>query len=59
MAEYANGHVAACHHPQNVSEAEIGNATRSTLSPLTASDKMPGGSEEPARTDAADADGEG
>jgi oligopeptide/dipeptide ABC transporter ATP-binding protein len=63
LAEYANGHVAACHHPQNVSEAEISSATRSTLSPLTAGDDMPGGKQEPPRTDAADsdadADGEG
>ena len=43
LAEYANGHVAACHHPQNVSEAEIASATRSALSPLTARDEMPGG----------------
>ena len=56
LAEYANGHVAACHHPQNVSEAEISSATRSTLSPLTAGDDMPGGKQEPPRTDAADSD---
>jgi hypothetical protein len=46
-----------------VSEAEISSATRSTLSPLTAGDDMPGGKQEPPRTDAADsdadADGEG
>jgi oligopeptide/dipeptide ABC transporter ATP-binding protein len=43
LAEYAGGHVAACHHPQNVSEAEIRSTKRSSLSPLTAGDDMPGG----------------
>jgi oligopeptide/dipeptide ABC transporter ATP-binding protein len=43
LAQYANGHVAACHHPLNVSEAEIASATRSPLSPLAAGDEMPGG----------------
>jgi oligopeptide/dipeptide ABC transporter ATP-binding protein len=43
LAEYAGGHVAACHHPQNVSEAEIASTKRSSLSPLTAGDDMPGG----------------
>ena len=52
LAEYANGHVAACHHPQNVSEAEIASATRSALSPLAAADEMPGGKDAP-RKDAA------
>ena len=52
LAEYANGHVAACHHPRHVSEAEIASATRSALSPLTAADEMPGGKDAP-RTDAA------
>jgi oligopeptide/dipeptide ABC transporter ATP-binding protein len=52
LAEYANGHVAACHHPQNVSEAEIAGTTRSALSPLTAGDEMPGGKEAP-RTEVA------
>jgi peptide/nickel transport system ATP-binding protein len=52
LAEYANGHVAACHHPLNVSEAEVASAKRSALSPLTAGDEMPGGKDEP-RTDGA------
>ena len=67
LAEYANGHVAACHHPLNVSEAEIASATRSALSPLTAGDEMPGGKQEPrtdgagddSRNDGASEDGEG
>jgi oligopeptide/dipeptide ABC transporter ATP-binding protein len=58
LAEYANGHVAACHHPQNVSESEIAGAKRSSLSPLTAGDVMPGGNGAP-RTTAANGDEEG
>ena len=41
FAEYANGHLAACHHPLSVSQEEIARATRSPLSPLTAGDVMP------------------
>ena len=41
LAEYANGHVAACHHPRNVTAAEISAATRSSLSPLSAGQEMP------------------
>ncbi|MGH2914097.1 MAG: ABC transporter ATP-binding protein [Solirubrobacteraceae bacterium] len=41
LAEYADGHLAACHHPLNVSAAEARAAMRSPLSPLTASDAMP------------------
>jgi peptide/nickel transport system ATP-binding protein len=44
LAEYAGGHLAACHHPMNVSPAEIAAATRSPLSPLSAGELMPGGS---------------
>ncbi len=43
LAEYAGGHLAACHHPLNVSPAEISAASRSPLSPLTAGTLMPGG----------------
>jgi oligopeptide/dipeptide ABC transporter ATP-binding protein len=46
LAEYAGGHLAACHHPLNVGAAEISAAVRSTLSPLSAGDLMPGGREE-------------
>jgi oligopeptide/dipeptide ABC transporter ATP-binding protein len=41
LTEYAGGHVAACHHPQNVTEAEIAAATRSPLSPVSSGDQMP------------------
>ena len=46
LAEYANGHLAACHHPLNVSATEIAAAVRSPLSPLSADELMPGGREE-------------
>ena len=43
LAEYAGGHLAACHHPLNVSRGRDRSATRSALSPLSAGDEMPGG----------------
>ncbi len=41
LREYAGGHLAACHHPLNVSDAEVAAATRSALSPLGAGDELP------------------
>ena len=41
LTEYANGHLAACHHPQQVSESEIAAATRSDASPLSAGPEQP------------------
>ena len=41
LTEYAGGHLAACHHPQNVTAAEIAAATRSPASPLSAGDERP------------------
>jgi oligopeptide/dipeptide ABC transporter ATP-binding protein len=41
LMEYANGHLAACHHPLNVSDGEIGAATRSELSPLGSGQELP------------------
>jgi oligopeptide/dipeptide ABC transporter ATP-binding protein len=41
LTEYANGHLAACHHPQHVSAAEIAAARRSPSSPLQAGDAPP------------------
>jgi peptide/nickel transport system ATP-binding protein len=52
LTEYANGHLAACHHPQNVSAAEIAGASRSPTSPLSAGEERPeaeGASPFPAR----------
>jgi oligopeptide/dipeptide ABC transporter ATP-binding protein len=36
LTVYAGGHLAACHHPLNVDEAEIAAARRSPLSPTSA-----------------------
>ena len=41
LAVYPGGHLAACHHPLNVSEEEISAATRSPLSPATAGEELP------------------
>ncbi len=41
LTEYASGHAAACHHPQNVSAEEIATATRSSASPLHSAEQMP------------------
>jgi oligopeptide/dipeptide ABC transporter ATP-binding protein len=41
LAEYAGGHLAACHHPLSVSAAEIAAAKRSPASPLAAGDELP------------------
>jgi oligopeptide/dipeptide ABC transporter ATP-binding protein len=41
LTAYAGGHLAACHHPQNVTAAEITAATRSEASPLSAGDAAP------------------
>jgi peptide/nickel transport system ATP-binding protein len=43
LAEYPGGHLAACHHPLNVSPAQMAATTRSPLSPLSAGQLMPGG----------------
>jgi hypothetical protein len=41
LAEYPNGHLAACHHPRNVSAGEVARALRSQASPLSAGDDLP------------------
>jgi oligopeptide/dipeptide ABC transporter ATP-binding protein len=41
LTEYPNGHVAACHHPLNVSADEIAAATISPASPLSAGSAAP------------------
>jgi oligopeptide/dipeptide ABC transporter ATP-binding protein len=46
LAEYSGGHLAACHHPMNVSGDEVSAATRSALSPLSAGDLLPSGVQE-------------
>src|SRR5436305_1058572 len=41
LAEYAGGHVAACHHPLSVTREEIAGAVKSDLSPRSAGDELP------------------
>jgi peptide/nickel transport system ATP-binding protein len=45
LASYANGHLAACHHPLNVSPEEIKAAVKDPTSPLSAGDDLPSASE--------------
>jgi oligopeptide/dipeptide ABC transporter ATP-binding protein len=47
LAEYPGGHLAACHHPRNVTSAEVSGAGRSVLSPLSAGEEMPTGEKPP------------
>jgi oligopeptide/dipeptide ABC transporter ATP-binding protein len=44
LARYANGHLAACHHPMNVNVEEIEAATKDATSPASAGDEMPSSS---------------
>jgi peptide/nickel transport system ATP-binding protein len=48
LTEYAGGHLAACHHPQNVSDNEIRAATRSEASPFSSGEDPPNAEERPA-----------
>src|SRR4051794_3797514 len=41
LVRYPNGHLAACHHPLNVSEAEISGAEKDPSSPASAGDLLP------------------
>jgi oligopeptide/dipeptide ABC transporter ATP-binding protein len=41
LTEYANGHIAACHHPQHVSAEEIAAAKRSDATPISAGSEVP------------------
>jgi oligopeptide/dipeptide ABC transporter ATP-binding protein len=41
LVEYPGGHLAACHHPNAVTDSEIAGATRSDQSPLACSDELP------------------
>jgi oligopeptide/dipeptide ABC transporter ATP-binding protein len=41
LTEYAGGHLAACHHPQNVSAQEIASGTRSAASPRASGEDAP------------------
>jgi oligopeptide/dipeptide ABC transporter ATP-binding protein len=41
LTEYADGHLAACHHPQNITADELAAAKRSPLSPLASGEQAP------------------
>ena len=41
LARFANGHLAACHHPLNVSEPELRSAVRDDASPQSAGEALP------------------
>jgi oligopeptide/dipeptide ABC transporter ATP-binding protein len=41
LARYPNGHLAACHHPMNVSAEEIKAAVKDATSPLSCGDELP------------------
>ncbi|MDW5596372.1 oligopeptide/dipeptide ABC transporter ATP-binding protein [Conexibacter stalactiti] len=41
LTEYGSGHVAACHHPLNVTAEEIAASRRSPLSPLGSGEERP------------------
>ena len=41
LTEYGGGHMAACHHPQNVTAEEISASTRSPASPLSSGSEAP------------------
>jgi oligopeptide/dipeptide ABC transporter ATP-binding protein len=45
LARYPKGHLAACHHPMNVSAEEIKGAVKDPASPLSAGDELPSPSE--------------
>jgi oligopeptide/dipeptide ABC transporter ATP-binding protein len=41
LVRFQNGHLAACHHPMNVSPDEVRGCERDPCSPVSASDKLP------------------
>jgi oligopeptide/dipeptide ABC transporter ATP-binding protein len=41
LVRYPNGHLAACHHPMNVTDAEISGAEKDDASPISAGDVLP------------------
>jgi len=41
LTQYANGHLAACHHPHHVTASEVVGAVRSEASPLSAGEDRP------------------
>ncbi len=57
LTEYAGGHLAACHHPQNVGPSEIAAASRSDASPRSAGNEVPKSSGEAPSGEAPSGDG--
>jgi oligopeptide/dipeptide ABC transporter ATP-binding protein len=49
LTEYAGGHLAACHHPQNVTAKELAEAKRSETSPIGAGERPPTLDPEPSK----------
>jgi oligopeptide/dipeptide ABC transporter ATP-binding protein len=47
LAEYPNGHMAACHHPQSLEQGDLEKVSRSPLSPLSSAGLLPNGKESP------------
>jgi oligopeptide/dipeptide ABC transporter ATP-binding protein len=47
LAEYPGGHMAACHHPQNLGQGDLEKVSRSPLSPLSSAGLLPNGKEMP------------
>jgi peptide/nickel transport system ATP-binding protein len=45
LARYPNGHLAACHHPMNVTAEEIKAAVKDETSPVSCGDQLPAASE--------------
>jgi oligopeptide/dipeptide ABC transporter ATP-binding protein len=45
LTRYANGHLAACHHPLSVSSEEIAGGVKDPSSPLSSGDELPGQAE--------------
>jgi oligopeptide transport system ATP-binding protein len=45
LVDYGGGHLAACHHPRNVTEGELRAAKRSPASPRSAGEELPSLSE--------------
>jgi oligopeptide/dipeptide ABC transporter ATP-binding protein len=41
LVRYPNGHLAACHHPMNVTAEEVKAATKDGTSPLSSGDELP------------------
>jgi peptide/nickel transport system ATP-binding protein len=42
LARYPNGHLAACHHPLSVGQAEVEATTKDPASPISSGEELPG-----------------